>query len=303
MKKLLIIFILIAILSYCYAAPLAKIIDVTAPSSYKKGESVGIGVTFKNIGDAGDIQVDIWTTPYIAHGRTTKTLTAGETKIASWTFVTKAWSTDIPLEEDITFRVTVKTAVIDDSRTITVAFDETPRPPCPYECCTGIGGAYEAKECPNNLKCLYPGSQMAECVECLVSSDCLEDFACQNRICVYVGPQVKCGNGIIDETEDCDGIHLDGETCVSLGYTSGILRCGSTCLFDTSHCYLESCGNGAIDAGENCANCPQDVVCASGEECIEGKCEPVTTNILLIGAVIVVIIFLFIISRISRRKK
>jgi len=54
-----------------------------------------------------------------------------------------------------------------------------------------------------------------------------------------------CGNGTVDacpsqerplRAEDCDGDDLGGDTCESLGYTSGTLACGGTCQFDRSRC-------------------------------------------------------------------
>ena len=44
-----------------------------------------------------------------------------------------------------------------------------------------------------------------------------------------------CGNNIKEAGEECDGTDLAGETCVSLGYTSGTLAC-TDCTFDTSNC-------------------------------------------------------------------
>lgn len=63
-------------------------------------------------------------------------------------------------------------------------------------------------------------------------------------------PQSLCGNGVIDScnpgqqnanSEQCDGLDLDGATCASLGYAGGPLRCSSVCLFDDSRC--ETCTN------------------------------------------------------------
>ena len=35
------------------------------------------------------------------------------------------------------------------------------------------------------------------------------------------------------------------------------------------------CGNGTADTGENCSNCPADVQCETGQECIEGTCTAI----------------------------
>lgn len=50
------------------------------------------------------------------------------------------------------------------------------------------------------------------------------------------GPLAGCGDSIVNASgETCDGSDLAGETCVSLGFTSGSLSC-SGCAFDLSGC-------------------------------------------------------------------
>ncbi|MFH2010030.1 MAG: Ig-like domain-containing protein [bacterium] len=48
----------------------------------------------------------------------------------------------------------------------------------------------------------------------------------------------ECGNDTQEETEDCDGLDLDGNTCSSVpgGFTGGTLACTTLCAFDTSGC-------------------------------------------------------------------
>ncbi|MGB0647850.1 MAG: hypothetical protein ACPGQS_11775, partial [Bradymonadia bacterium] len=50
----------------------------------------------------------------------------------------------------------------------------------------------------------------------------------------------QCGDTIIQGSEDCDGINLDSNSCESLGYTSGTLRCSPTCDFDETACIYSS---------------------------------------------------------------
>ena len=52
------------------------------------------------------------------------------------------------------------------------------------------------------------------------------------------GPGIaKCGNGIVEGTEDCDDVDLAGATCESVGLTGGTLKCNiRTCRFDATGC-------------------------------------------------------------------
>jgi hypothetical protein len=49
--------------------------------------------------------------------------------------------------------------------------------------------------------------------------------------------ETTCGNGVIDATEECDGVNLHEESCESLGMGEGMLSCDPvTCSYDTSMC-------------------------------------------------------------------
>jgi hypothetical protein len=65
-------------------------------------------------------------------------------------------------------------------------------------------------------------------------------------------PVVLCGNGQIDEVEECDGVNLNMKTCMTFGFTGGALTCTPQCAFDKSMCTSPSCGDGTVDMGEEC---------------------------------------------------
>ena len=55
----------------------------------------------------------------------------------------------------------------------------------------------------------------------------------------------ECGNGTIDDGEQCDGGNLGGFTCSDLGYTGGTLACDVvTCTYDASGCVTDMEGGG-----------------------------------------------------------
>ncbi len=66
----------------------------------------------------------------------------------------------------------------------------------------------------------------------------------------------KCGNSFIDKGESCDGITFGQiKTCADYNgtFTSGSVKCTSTCQLDTSSCTeAPKCGNSFIDKGESC---------------------------------------------------
>jgi hypothetical protein len=47
----------------------------------------------------------------------------------------------------------------------------------------------------------------------------------------------KCGNGVVDEDEECDTNFTNGVECKDLtGFNSGLLTCKNDCTFDTALC-------------------------------------------------------------------
>ncbi len=72
-----------------------------------------------------------------------------------------------------------------------------------------------------------------------------------------------CGNDLLDDGEDCDGLDLGGADCASAGFDVGDLACAADCTFDTSGCVLVTCGDGAIDGKDVC-----DGADLGGQDCI-----------------------------------
>lgn len=79
-------------------------------------------------------------------------------------------------------------------------------------------------------------------------------------------PSPRCGDGVADAGEACDGNDLGGATCVAFGYDGGLLRCSPTCTIDSGACIRgqDSCGNGRLDAGEVC-----DGIVFDGRDCTD----------------------------------
>lgn len=63
-----------------------------------------------------------------------------------------------------------------------------------------------------------------------------------------------CGNSVIDSGEACDGSSLNGQTCVTQGFSGGgTLACNSSCTgFVTSGCISALCGDNTIQGSEPC---------------------------------------------------
>ncbi|MDH5671805.1 MAG: hypothetical protein OEZ06_06620 [Myxococcales bacterium] len=87
-----------------------------------------------------------------------------------------------------------------------------------------------------------------------------------------------CGNGSVDEGEQCDGRDLGGMGCAELGFAGGALGCGSTCAFDTSSCWADvdvdpRCFDAAVGGGvsDGCAeaicDCNSEATSKCDDEC------------------------------------
>jgi hypothetical protein len=74
-------------------------------------------------------------------------------------------------------------------------------------------------------------------------------------------PDPRCGDGNLNEGEECDGAELADQSCSGLGFDYGSLSCGEDCRFVTSAC-VKLCGNGTLDVGEECDGALGPLSCA-----------------------------------------
>ncbi len=64
-----------------------------------------------------------------------------------------------------------------------------------------------------------------------------------------------CGNGRVEDEEQCDGNDLQRRACTDFrdqGYAGGQLRCNNRCEYDFALCTRPVCGNTLLEAGEEC---------------------------------------------------
>ncbi|MFH0869936.1 MAG: hypothetical protein V1866_02675 [archaeon] len=84
---------------------------------------------------------------------------------------------------------------------------------------------------------------------------CTEECFFDTSKCYH--PIKKCGNGLIDPGEECDGKNWGPiKDCLFFEeFTGGRLTCNEDCLFNTSACIGTSggyCGDGTVTVGEQC---------------------------------------------------
>lgn len=91
-----------------------------------------------------------------------------------------------------------------------------------------------------------------------------------------------CGDGVVDDGEECDGSNLAEQTCVTLGFEQGQLTCGA-CRFVKTLC-TRRCGNGVLDPSERCDGTLGVPVCTTwGANRCGDDCQLDTANCLTQG--------------------
>jgi hypothetical protein len=62
---------------------------------------------------------------------------------------------------------------------------------------------------------------------------------------------MRCGDGVVTGDEVCEAGALQGQSCLSRGFSDGPLGCAADChSFDTTSC--TRCGNGVVEVNEQC---------------------------------------------------
>ena len=80
------------------------------------------------------------------------------------------------------------------------------------------------------------------------------------------GEEDLCGNGVLDESEQCDGsLFQEGLTCESLGYSGGTLTCQNSCHFTVVTCGETAQPGSACNCGSDCEGTTANPgICVSG---------------------------------------
>ncbi len=75
----------------------------------------------------------------------------------------------------------------------------------------------------------------------------------------------KCGDGVVNEGEECEFNNMLGKNCFTQGLNAGELRCDENCRLDESDCDVPVCGDKRVSRNEVCDG--NSVNCSE----IEGK--------------------------------
>ena len=131
---------------------------------------------------------------------------------------------------------------------------------CNSDCTFNTSGCSSAARCGDNIRqageeCDGQDLGGASCTTLNLGSGTLRCSAGCRYDESGCSSQAQCGNGVVEGSEACDGANLGGKSCQTIGqgFSGGTLACKSDCSLDTSQCTTTaSCGNGVIEAGEQC---------------------------------------------------
>lgn len=101
------------------------------------------------------------------------------------------------------------------------------------------GGACDYDSCTQALDGCY---DLVAVHESTISSLRTQLTACNGALTQCVDQRdraLRCGDGVLDQEEECDQGVLAGKTCVSEGRRGGTLACGRDCKLDESGCFDE----------------------------------------------------------------
>jgi hypothetical protein len=103
-------------------------------------------------------------------------------------------------------------------------------------------------------------------------TDCA-DVNCSNSVnCL------ACGNGQLNNGEQCDGNNLNNQSCQTQGFGGGTLACNGSCGFNTSGCANEVCNDNIDNDFDGQIDCA-DANCTNNNACNEiGECNDNTDN-------------------------
>jgi hypothetical protein len=137
-------------------------------------------------------------------------------------------------------------------------------------------GAVTNTEC--NLIHYKPDCQAAGCIWLGGPDEDAYGNAYGDTPCI--SPYV-CGNGIIENGEQCDDGNLNGKTCEDFGLINGVLSCNPDCTFNTANCIVPLCSDGIKNQDETdvdcggaiCGKCAAGKMCIINSDCITNICD------------------------------
>jgi flagellar basal body-associated protein FliL len=98
------------------------------------------------------------------------------------------------------------------------------------------------------------------------------NYTFQDEQTTYLDLVWPCGNGQLNEGEECDGSNIP-KTCSSYGYSSGSLTCTSHCKISTSQCTSGGSTGGSRRGSSGVyipPACQENWTCIGWSECIDG---------------------------------